>query len=193
MGEQVVFLKGKKVILRPMEKGDLERCRRWMNDPEVRCFLKSNFPYTMEDEEEWFERARKDQNSRHFAIVAVDGETPVLIGNIGLAGINWKNGTATTGTVIGEKEYWSKGYGTEAKMLLLYHAFYELGLRKINSSVWEFNSRSLKYSDNCGYKEEGRKRKQLYRGGQYWDEVLLAVFREEWVEIWERFKREKLS
>lgn len=192
MGKPVVFLKGKKVVLRPLEKEDLERCRRWINDPDVRYFLKHLSPYTAEDEEEWFEKARKDRNAVHLAIVAAGQDEPAHIGNIGLMRISWKDGTAVTGTVIGEKEYWGKGYGTEAKMLLLEHAFHELGLRKINSSVWEFNDRSLRYSDKCGYKEEGRRRKQMLRGGQYRDEVLLAVFREEWEALWERDKTKYL-
>jgi RimJ/RimL family protein N-acetyltransferase len=93
--------------------------------------------------------------------------------------------------MIGEKEYWGKGYGTEAKMLLLHYAFDTLNLRKICSSVISFNERSHKYSLKCGYKEEGRRKAQLFRDGKYWDEIQLAVFRKDWLLLWKKFQAEQ--
>jgi RimJ/RimL family protein N-acetyltransferase len=79
--------------------------------------------------------------------------------------------------MIGEKEYWGKGYGTEAKMLLLDYAFNVLNLRKITSGVIAFNERSYNYSMRCGYKREGILKSHIYRDGKYWDVYQLAVFK----------------
>lgn len=137
------------------------------------------------DEEEWFEGiSKRKEHEVVFAIMA-DGKH---IGMIGIHQINRKDGTAITGTMIGNKEYWGKGYGTEAKMLLLDFAFNTMNLRKICSSVIAFNERSYKYSLKCGYIEEGRRKLQNFRHGKYWDEIFLAVFRDDWLPLWEKFK-----
>lgn len=101
--------------------------------------------------------------------------------------INWQNRTAVTGAVIGEKNYWGKGYGTEAKMILLDYAFNTLNLRKITSSVKAFNKRSLAYSLHCGYVIEGRLRDQHFVGGRYWDDIILGLFKEQWLPHWQKF------
>lgn len=103
--------------------------------------------------------------------------------------IDWVNGTATTGAMIGEKEYWGKGYGSEAKMLLLDYAFNRLGLRKICSNVIAFNGRSKRYSEKCGYREEARRKAQFFRDGTYHDEIWLAVFRENWLPLWKKYQK----
>ncbi len=42
----VVFLRGKKVILRPPDKGDIPLMAKWINDPEIRCFINNFLPAT---------------------------------------------------------------------------------------------------------------------------------------------------
>jgi RimJ/RimL family protein N-acetyltransferase len=183
---RVVFLKGRKVILRPPnKKTDLANCMRWINDPEVNYFLSVYIPQTEAMEEEWFDGMGKDDKNIAFAIETLEGRH---IGNIGLHRINWKDRTATTGAVIGEKEFWGNGYGTDAKMLLLDFAFNTLGLEKVNSEVFEFNERSVNYSLKCGYVIEGRRRSQVFRHGRRWDIIQLGVLRKEWLIVWEKYR-----
>lgn len=188
--EEVIFLKSKRVVLRPIERADVPKFLVWINDPEVTQYIATLFPKMEADENEWFEGLHKRQPDDIVLGIVVDGK---LIGNMGIHHINWINGTATTGAIIGDKEYWGKGYGSEAKMLLLHYLFHTLNLRKISSSVIAYNDRSYAYSMKCGYKEEGRRKAQLYRKGQYWDEILLAVFRKDWEPAWERFEANGLS
>lgn len=184
---RVVFLKGRKVILRPPnKKTDLVNCMRWLNDPEVSYFLGVYLPQSEGQEEEWFDKIGKSDKDVVFAIETLDGRH---IGNIGLHNINWKDRTAMTGTFIGEKELWGKGYGTDAKMLLLDFAFDTLGLEKVNSEAFIFNKRSINYSLGCGYKKEGKRRSQIFKHGRRWDVILLGVLREEWLIVWEKYKK----
>ncbi|HXF49507.1 MAG TPA: GNAT family protein [Verrucomicrobiae bacterium] len=183
---KLVFLKGKKTILRPLRKAtDFELCLRWINDPEVNQYLLVYFPVTEKKEEEWFDRMANNPNEIILGIETLDGK---LIGNMALVHINAKDRTASTGALIGEKKYWGKGYGTDAKMTLLNYAFNTLNLRKINSSVYAFNKRSLQYNLKCGYKVEGVRKKQIFRNGKYHDEILIAVFKEDWLPIWKKYQ-----
>ena len=189
MSNAIVFLQGRKVILRPMNREtDLKLCTKYINDPEVRQYLTSVVPWTIEAEGKWFDYlANKPENDIVLAIE--DIETGKYLGSMGLHGINWKDRTATTGALIGDKKYWGRGYGTDAKMILLDYAFNTLGLRKILSAVIDFNRRSLQYSLHCGYKVEGVRKKQLFRNGQYRDEILLGLFKNDWLPIWKRYKK----
>ncbi len=74
-------------------------------------------------------------------------------------------------------------------MLLLEYAFRELNLRKIYSDVIGYNERSLAYAKKCGYVEEARLPNHFYRKGQYWDKVILVVYREEWEKLWKEFSK----
>jgi RimJ/RimL family protein N-acetyltransferase len=187
--EKAVFLASARVILRPFSKDDAPRLHRWINDPEVRRFLTPHFPITLESEEEWVKSLSK-QNDKE-VLLAIETPEGEHIGSMGLHRINWIDRTSTTGALIGNKEYWGKGLGTEAKMLLLHYAFNTLNLRKICSQALVFNERSISYSKKCGYKEEGVLKEHIFREGKYWDLVQLAVFRDDFMPLWETWNESK--
>ncbi len=191
--KQVIkFLKAKRVYLRPLLKEDASLLMRWVNDPEVYNFLSMYLPSMEAEEEAWIEMLYKNKDSNVVLMICLtEGDKP--IGTMGLHNISFRDGTATTGSMIGEKDYWGKGYGTEAKMVLLNYAFNTLNLRKICSSVYSYNERSLKYSEKCGYTVEGTLKKQHFADGKYVDEVLLAVFKKNFMPLWKKFKKKHLS
>ena len=184
--QKPIFLSGKKVNLRPFSKTDIPLITKWINDPEVREFIAQTFPKTEKDEEDWFNKLGSDQKN---VVLGIETKNSILIGIMGIHRINWIDRTAITGAVIGEKEYWNKGYGTDAKMILLEYAFNTLNLRRISSSVIAYNKRSLHYSLHCGYKIEGKKRKHIFKKGKFRDLIELGLFREEWLTIWKNYKK----
>jgi len=171
------MLFGEKVRLRAIERDDIPRFVKWLNDPEVKQYLTMFWPLSHAEEERWFEKQLDDQNSRVFAIETEDG---THIGNIGLHDIDWKNRKATLGIFIGEKDYWNRGYGTDAIKTLLRFAFEELNLNRVQLSVLDFNARAIRCYEKCGFITEGRLRQTLFRNGRYHDELRMAVLREEW-------------
>lgn len=192
---RVVFINGKRLYLRPPCKSDLSSFVRWFNDPEVWIFLNRIYPMTEIAEEKWLERLDERKNDIVLTIV-IKGRTPAQdrpIGTIGIHGIDRDNGVATTGAVIGEKDCWGNGYGTEAKMILLNYAFNTLNLRKIYSRVLAINPRSRAYSEKCGYVLEATLPKAHFRNGCYVDEYILAVYANVWRALWEKTKRRYMS
>jgi len=187
--EQPVFIKGFKVILRPINpETDLENCLRWINNPEIRRLIKSGrFPMTINNEKEWLENcSKKKMESISLAIERIEGG--IYIGNTGFHKIDWISRTAVSGTIIGDSENQNQGYGTDSKMQLLNYAFNTLNLRKIFSSAFGFNQLSLKHNQNCGYKEEGRLKEKFFVEGRYYDEIILGVTRDDWFPIWEKYQ-----
>lgn len=180
---RVMFLEGKRLYLRPVEKEDLSRCQRWVNDPDARRFVLSNWPMDAVAEEEWFDKLNRGVPRTRIALAIVLKERHRHIGVISLDGIDWRNRSATTGMVIGEAGCRSKGYGHEAKVLLLEYAFLTLGLHRINSTVLASNPRSLACLKKSGYVEEGCRRKSLFVGGEWVDEIVLGLLVEDWLVL----------
>ncbi len=189
MSSKLAFRTGKLVYLRHFLKSlHSEIALGWMNDPEVTKYLMRVYPMTAREEDEFMENQGKDSKNIALAIVTKDGDK--FIGCIGLHAIDLINRNAVTGTVIGEKEYHGKGYGTDAKMLLLDLAFNELDIHVILSKVLAFNERSLAYGKKCGYEEVGRIPSWIRRHGKRHDEVLLAVTQERWRPLWDEYKKD---
>jgi RimJ/RimL family protein N-acetyltransferase len=183
--DDVVFLKGGKVYLRPVRSEDLSIFLRWTNDPEMRwLYLKRPFPIDEIEGSKWVMELHKRTDTVILVICLKSGRA---IGMIGLYHIDWKNRVGTTENVIGEKQFWGKGYGSEAKMLILNYAFNTLNLRKVCATVYGFNKRSQAYNKKCGYQVEGVQRQHIFMNGEYHDRILMAVFRDEWQPIWNRF------
>ena len=184
---RVVFLRGPRgVVLRPLcRRTDFDLCVRGMNDPEVNQFLTRYLPLSEAEEEKWFERLAQSRDEILLAIEAPGGH---YIGNLSLFSINWKNRTAMFGVSIFAKEYWSRGYGADAAMTMFDYAFNRLNLRKINSYFLAFNERSRRLHVALGMKQEGVRRKEDYFNGEYHDELLFGVFREEWEPAWQAYR-----
>ena len=115
-----------------------------------------------------------------FVIEALESEISKPIGSISLNRINNKDHNAVFGIAIGDKQYWSKGYGTEAATLIIRYGFEQLNLHRISSSAWSFNDRSIKMHIKLGFSEEGRRREMVYKNGNYFDEVTFGLLGKEW-------------
>lgn len=181
MENNVVFLRGKKVILRPYQKEtDLDLMTVWINDPDITRFLTVWRPMTKEVENGYLEGATNNENL--FLVIETTEGQP--IGSTALHRIDLVNRTAMTGTLIGDKALWGKGYGTDAKMQLLNFAFNRMNLRAIRSSVIAFNVRSHKALLKQGYHQVGVYPKWFFRDGKYYDEILFVLTKKDFAKAW---------
>ena len=181
-----IFLRGKEVVLRPPSETDIPLLTKWMNDPEIRPFMRRSFPVTEQNQRDWLE-SLSHKSTTEIVLIIVVKERP--IGTISLKDINLIDRTAETSTVIGERDCWERGYATDAKMALLDHAFNVLNLRKVISRVKAYNRRSLGYARHFGYQPEGRLRKHYFLKGRYYDELILGLFKSEWLPHWKAYHK----
>jgi diamine N-acetyltransferase len=168
---------GTKVRLRAVERDDIPRFIKWFNDPQVREHLSMYRPLSLAQEEKWFERHTQLDPADH--IYAIETQEGVHIGNLGLHDVNWKNRSTELGIVIGEKEYWNQGYGTDAIMTLLGYAFGELGLHRVFLRVDADNPRGIRCYEKCGFSHEGTLRDAVFTGGKHKDQYIMAVLQSE--------------
>lgn len=182
----IVFREGRYVILRPLERSDVPLLQRWINNPEVTHFLLQALPISEHQEEGFVTGLGKCNDEVVLGIMLKEEQK--LIGVIDLRHINHVHGSAVTGTMIGEKDCWGKGYGTEAKMLLLDFAFNRLNLHVVRSDIIAFNERSIAYAKKCGYELVGRLPEWIYRDGKRHDEFLFVVTAERWRSLWKMYQ-----
>lgn len=171
---------GKKVRLVPLDfDKHFENCYKWINDPEVNEWLGvGDLPMSRLAEKEWFEARQKSSNPTiALAIETLDG---VHIGQTGLHNIDLRNGTANTGSFIGDKENRGKGYGTDAARVRSWYCFHVLGLRMLYSEYFAGNEFSNRMQEKAGYKQYGVKPKAMWKRGEYRDMVLTYLSREDW-------------
>ncbi|UCC16214.1 MAG: GNAT family N-acetyltransferase [Dehalococcoidales bacterium] len=175
------MLKGEKVILRPVKRSDLDYFIVWANDPEVMRYMGGYLPMTEMAGENDIEDIPKQSNTEvAFIIEAVAEETCRSIGSIVLSKINHKDHCATFAITIGEKDYWNKGYGTEATRLIIRYGFEQLNLHRISSFVFSFNERSIRMHLRAGFIEEGRRKESIYINGTCHDSVMFGLLKKEW-------------
>lgn len=147
-------------------------------------------PYSHASGVEWVRGLDKQKGVNEvFAILLKEKSNYRYVGHTGVHNVEWPAGSGITGSVIGLAEARGCGCGTEAKLLLQYHAFKVLGLRKLVSRVKAFNAGSLAHLLKCGYQIVGRHRAHRFHEGAYIDEIVLEVFREEWEPIWEKYRQ----
>lgn len=174
------FIVGEKVYLRGIERKDLEGPYfQWANDPKVTEYmfmgLKPNSLVALEEE---YNTLMKSSND--VAFLVIDKQTDKPIGSAGIYAISWVARTAEYRVMIGEKDFWDKGYGTEIAHLLMEYAFGKLNLNNLWLGVNADNPRAVKSYENAGFVTEGRLRALIYRNGKYYDVIKMNILRDEY-------------
>ena len=173
------LLEKDRVGLTEPKKDYLEKYVEWLNDMQVNFYLGNSFGQvlTMEEEEEWYENLKDEDDSVLFTIHDLSEGDP--IGNCSLVDIDHQSNRGEVGIVIGENDYWGKGYGTTALELLLDYGFNALNLDSIRLGLMEENERARKCYEKVGFREAGRLRQFYLRGDEYQDLVLMDILRDE--------------
>jgi RimJ/RimL family protein N-acetyltransferase len=172
-------IQGKSIVLRPLDPADVKSIARWHNDPEIMALFALTRTGSEQYWSEWLEKRLVSPNALYFGIVKKDGDR--LIGHIHLEEIYWSHRLCRDiGIIIGEKDEWSKGYGTEAMELMMGYAFGELGLHRLELMTFDFNERGMKVWKKCGFRQEGVMRRARLANGDWRDLIFYALLEDEY-------------
>ncbi len=175
------ILAGERIYLRPVEPGDAGTLAR-IDAAETDTFMwRARIPTSPLEHEHWIREVYKQQppNEVWLAVCLVDGDR--FLGMVGVIGIDWLHRTGETASFLGPADVRGRGYGTEAKHLLLEYCFDRLLLQVIMSRVDEPNTRSAAALAKQGYRPAGRLRWTDVKDGRYVDSLLFDLTRADWL------------
>ena len=148
---------------------------KWRNVPEVAIFDQSAFlrPMSFEEVASW-----ADIMVQGLSFMVYNDKTP--IGFCAFMHLDQRNRHAELAIVIGNKDYWSKGFGSLIMEQVLEWGFEGLNLNRLYLHVFEFNERAIGLYEKMGFILEGRKRAMLYRRGKYQDLLVYGLMKDEY-------------
>ncbi|QJX49231.1 GNAT family N-acetyltransferase [Hymenobacter taeanensis] len=178
---------GKHVLIRAIEEHDLPALHKWANDPDIWNMLAGwHFPSNFEYQKKWFDNLMNNQSSQRFAI---DVPGLGLIGTANIVDIDWKNRRGYHGIMLGDNDVRGKGYGFDTIMTIMRYAFEELYFERLDTDIIEYNKASINiYTQKCGWKIEGVRRRWYFRRNRFWDNMLVGITREDYFTLVEQNK-----
>ncbi|MDE5865192.1 MAG: GNAT family N-acetyltransferase [Lachnospiraceae bacterium] len=141
-----------------------------------------NLGHSDEKAEGWFDEIQKLQGNRHIRLGIFKNDGTV-IGDVALQDIDRVNRNCSVGMGMAKIENRSKGYGTQAVMLMLNYGFRYLGLERITANTLDLNIGAQKLLDKCGFSLEGRERKSVYLNSEMHDRLNYAILKEEFLAM----------
>ena len=165
---------GSKVILRKKKLADARDDYSWETNPELAQLdaapvVVTTFSQYLADYTE--ELRYPLPTSQQFAIDTLDGKH---IGNCSYHNISETNGETELGIMIGNRDYWDSGYGTDVVTTLVNHVFRQTNLNRIHLKTLESNTRAQKCFQKCGFTPYGRLAQDGFRF------ALMEIYRDQW-------------
>ena len=165
-----------RIRLRNKRLTDAQSDYTWQTDPELArldaaSLLTATFAQYLSD---YASELNYPSPSRHqFAIETLEGKH---IGNCVYYDINETKGEAELGIMIGNRDYWDKGYGADAVTTLVNYIFCQTNLNRLSLKTLDSNKRAQTCFKKCGFTPNGRLGKDGFRF------VLMEIYREQWEE-----------
>ncbi len=185
MGNPVMV--GERIYLRPLEVDDAETLARLISAETETFMERGRLPVSPLGFERWIAEVHERQPPGDIYLAICLKEDGRFLGVVNVMHVDWVNRTGETGSGLGPAAVRGRGYGTEAKHLLLEYCFDRLQLHALRSHVWEPNARSAAALAKQGYRPAGRLKWDDVKDGVYRDALLFDLLREDWLaarEAW---------
>jgi len=170
-----------RVTLRDLRMSDAPSLFTMLAGHEVARFI-SPPPGTVEGFErfiEWTHRRRKKGTYICFAIVPAGYEDAVGIIQVRQMDLGWD--TAEWGFAIGAP-FWGTGAFLESARLVVDFVFGAIGVHRLEARAAVRNGRGNGALSKLGAVREGLLRKSFLRDGEYLDQMLWSIVREDWMQ-----------
>ncbi len=166
------IIKTKRLVLKSLtlKNATAEYCS-WLNDPQVNRFI-SIKKVSLESIRNYIKEKNKRASCLFLGIFWKRNNEH--IGNVKLEPIDLKKGRATTGILIGNKNYWGKGIATETLKALCQYAFQELNLQEINLGVDFRNKPAQRVYQKVGFAATGKKGRKIFMTKKKEKQILIV-------------------
>lgn len=164
-----------RLIIEPFTKKYLtHRYVNWLNDPEVVRYSDQRLKkHSLESCHQYMQSFEGTPN--YFWALTERDSTYGHIGNMN-AYIDNKNLTADLGILIGEKNAWMKGYGTEAWLAVCNYLF-DSGIKKLTAGTLPLNSAMIALMRRVGMKEDINMTQESFFEGKRINIIKMSLYR----------------
>ena len=114
-------------------------------------------------------------------LAIINKENNRLIGDIGIHFIDSDGKQVELGFTL-DKNYQGKGFATEAVKNVINYLFTNLDKYRIKASIDPRNTKSIKLVERLGFRKEAHFKKSLFINGEWVDDLIFAILRDEWFE-----------
>ncbi len=174
---------------RRINKQDLQTISEWRMNPEVTKYMYTSPELTIDSQMKWFSRITSDRTVSYWIISFSFKE----IGVINLYDIDTVNKRCFWAYYIGDASVRGKGLGRNIECNIYDYVLRDLNLNKLSCEVLSFNKRVIEIHKHFGSQIEGVLRQHIYKDGEFYDVVRMAILRQEWELIRSSFEYEKAT
>jgi RimJ/RimL family protein N-acetyltransferase len=136
----------------PKNKSEVEQFAELLSNPVISRYLAHRGGFTVEDEQDWYEKIRADKTSATWLLFDVTDGKRIIIGNTSLHSTReMALPVMSSGFMIARKDYWGRGIASTTHKVRTWHGFNRLGLSCIRSGVLTPNIGSRKALESVGY------------------------------------------
>jgi len=180
----MTLLATERLWLREFKEQDWEAVHLYACDPDVVRYMPWG-PNTEDDTHHFVQRAiayQRERPRRHYELALVLREEDLLIGGCGIRVSNPDLDEGNMGYCV-NKDFWGRGYATEAAKALLRFGFETLNLHRIYAMCDPENRASARVLEKIGMSLEGRLRENLQIRGIWRDSLVYAILDHEWKKL----------
>jgi ribosomal-protein-alanine N-acetyltransferase len=173
-------LTGRRVSLRAISLDDCtERYVAWLRDPEVNQYLETRWVEQTLDSVRAFVTGVKADPASHLMAIT-DAQSGRHIGNIKIGPIRKHHNYADLSYFIGDRDFWGRGYATEAIQLAIRLGFERLGLHRLQAGTYSGNVGGARARVKAGFIRDAVLHGQLLGPSGWEDHVWYRLLKEEW-------------
>ena len=166
-----------RLLMRPITRDDIDFIFELFKRSETNKYSEYPDLKTRDEAVEMYESYLKPGFNDHFRVIIENKDTGTPMGTIGLYKYSETHRRAEMGYDL-LKEYWGNGYISEAVRAITNYGFNDLGLIRIEATVDQENSRSIRVLERAGFKHEGTLLKRYYYRGRFHNELYYGIIKE---------------
>jgi RimJ/RimL family protein N-acetyltransferase len=151
----IATLTGEKIKIRHKRLQDAANEYLWRQDEEL-SRLDASTPLTGSFQEyiHWY--AEDHGYTNNACVLAIETADGIHIGNFGCFNIDDINKQLEIGIMIGDKNYWNRGYGMDALNTMVSQLFDKTHTERILLKTLDWNVRAQKCFEKCGFSSCGK-------------------------------------
>jgi len=168
-----------RLIIRIMERRDIEAARLMHNADDTLLYLSDVEHISEAQQDKWFNNLSLSPCSRRYTVIEADSGD--FVGVFRADNLDWKNRSVCVGLDI-ERSKRGKRYSYEIYHYFLNYFFTQCGLHRAYLATLDTNELAQKLYMNLGFSIEGRSRGALFRDGSFKDLIWMSMLASEYLD-----------